>query len=275
MDVLTSGQKVMPTTTLTIHTAKRLSVPTKYFQLYYVWSSGTIVILRAYTHDQRFKRYYKHVPALVDGVLTDPGAIPNGMKIISSNAIRRNFTLPVPDPPLPWAGGDATQEALEQKAIGFNYLGGKAPEASLYRYYLPDKAFLDTNCPGGLLFEVLFPICWNGKDLESSDFKSHVAYSDAGAGGGNCPLGFNHVINQIFLETFYNVAVFKDRNGFFAFANGDPTGYGGHGNVFTAWEEGILAAATEQCGPITPGSPGADGITANCPVFDMNPVVDQ
>jgi len=168
--------------------------------------------------------YYKYVPALVDGILKNPEAIPNGMKMISGNAMRRNFSLAIPDPPQPWSGEDATQDALEQKAIGFNCLGGTVTEASLYRHYLPDKAFLDANCPGGLRFEVLFPICWNGKDLESSDFKSHVAYSDAGLGGGNCPSGFDYVINQIFLETYYDVAVFKRKDGFFTFANGDPTG---------------------------------------------------
>ena len=161
----------------------------------------------------------------MNGILTNPEAIPNGMKMISGNAMRRNFSLPVPDPPLPWSGEDVTQTALEQKAIGFNCLNyGRPPEASLYRHYLPDKAFLDANCPDGLRFEVLFPICWNGKDLESSDFKSHVVYSDAGLGGGNCPPGFDHVINQIFFETFYDVAAFKDKDGFFTLANGDPTG---------------------------------------------------
>ena len=218
------------------------------------------------------------------------------MKMISGDAMRRNFSLAIPDPPQPWYGENATQDALEQKAIGFNCLGTKPPEPSLSRHYLPDKAFLDANCPAGLRFEVLFPICWNGNDLESSDFKSHVAYSDAGLGGGNCPPGFRHVINQIFFETVYHTAAFNSKDGFFAFANGDPTGtsqipfhiletqtylrftqigYGGHGDVFIAWEEGILGNATEQCGPINPGSPGADGITANCPIFDMNPVVNQ
>ena len=37
-------------------------------------------------------------------------------------------------------------------------------------------------------------------------------------------------------------------------------------------KKGILAAATEKC--IVPGSPGADGVTANCPVFDINPAID-
>ena len=146
------------------------------------------------------------------------------MKMISGDAMRRNFSFVVPDPPQSWSGEDATQDALEQKAIGFNCLGSTAPEASLYRHYLPDKAFLDANSPDGLRFEVLFPICWNDKDLDSLDFKSHVAYSDAGLGGGNCPPGFDHVINQIFLETFYDVAIFKGKDGFFTFANGDPTG---------------------------------------------------
>lgn len=89
---------------------------------------------------------------------------------------------------------------------------------------MPNKTYLDQNCPDGLRLEVLFPICWNGEDLDSHDHKSHLAYSDAGANGGNCPEGYDHVINQIMMETYYPVGKYKDREGYFVLGNGDPTG---------------------------------------------------
>ena len=145
--------------------------------------------------------------------------------MVSGDTWRRNFTLQVPDPPLPWSGDDTTQDALAQKAVGFNCLNyAKAPEGSLQRHFLPSKSYLDANCTDGVRMEVLFPICWNGKDLDSPDFKSHVAYSDAGLNGGNCPRGFDVVINQLFFETIYPVQNYKDRSGYFSFANGDPLG---------------------------------------------------
>ena len=179
--------------------------------------------------------------------------------------------MPVPDPPLPWTSDDATQEALQQKAIGFNCLNyEKTPEGTLQRHFLPDKNFLETECPDGIRLEVLFPICWNGQDLtsSSSNFTSHVAYSDAGANGGNCPQGYDVVINQLLFETIYPTQNFVGKNGFYTLANGDPTGYGYHGDAFIAWEGDTQQEATEQCGSSTSG-PGANGIPSQCPVFDI------
>jgi hypothetical protein len=169
--------------------------------------------------------YYKYVPVFIDGVYTMPEAIPFGFTMTSGNPYRRNFTLPVPDPPLPWTGEDATQDALHQKAIGFNCLNYNAPpEGSLYRHFLPEKSYIDANCPDGLRLELLFPQCWDGVNLDSPDHQSHVAFPDAMLNGGNCPPGFPKNLNQIFFETIYDVATFKDQDGIFALSNGDPTG---------------------------------------------------
>ena len=170
--------------------------------------------------------YYKYTPLYVNGVLTQPSAMPNGLQMISGDPYQRNFTYPIPDPPQPWTGADATQQALAQKAIGFNCLNYAATaEASLYRHFMPTKDYIDANCPDGLRLELLFPQCWNGKDLTSPDFKSHMAFPDALLGGGRCPDGFPNVINQIFFETIYDVAQFKNQpGGQFVLSPGDPTG---------------------------------------------------
>jgi hypothetical protein len=202
----------------------------------------------------------------VNGVHTFPTDTPNGLSMISGNSFRRDFTLAVPDPPLPWSGGDATQDALAQKAVGFNCLGGAVVEGSLYRHFLPTKSWLEANCPAGLRLELLFPICWNGADLDPPDHKSHVAYSDAGLNGGNCPAGFDTVINQLFYETTFDTNHFKGQDGIFALANGDPTGYGYHGDVIVAWEVGVLEQANTQCGPDALSHVGVD---SQCPVFDI------
>ena len=168
--------------------------------------------------------YYKYTPCYINGVLTYPSAMPNGLTMISGDTYQRNFTYPIPDPPMPWSGADVTQEALRQKAVGFNCLNyAKTPEASLYRHFMPTKEYIDANCVDGLRLELLFPQCWNGS-LDSADHKSHLAFPDHSIDGGACPEGYDQLINQIFYETIFNTAAFADQTGSFVLANGDPTG---------------------------------------------------
>lgn len=169
--------------------------------------------------------YYKHTQLFVKGTLTPPSAAPNGLKIISGDTNQRNFTYPIPDPPMPWSGNDMTQAALQQKAIGFNCLNYQTtPEPSLYRHFMPSKDYLDAHCPDGIRLELLFPQCWNGVDLDTPDHKSHMAFPSSGINGGACPDGFPKVISQIFYETYYYTFNFKDQAGEFVLSNGDPTG---------------------------------------------------
>ena len=101
-------------------------------------------------------------------------AFPNNFRMLAGDTFQRNFSLPIPDPPKSdWKGDQLTQSSLRQKAIGFNCLNYHADaEPSLYRHYLPNKAFLDAHCKDGLRFEIMFPSCWNGKDVDSPDHKS-------------------------------------------------------------------------------------------------------
>lgn len=64
--------------------------------------------------------------------------------MIAGETKRRQFDLPVPDPPKSeWTKEDKTQKALRQKALGFNCLNyAKQPEPTLFRHFMPDKAYL-------------------------------------------------------------------------------------------------------------------------------------
>lgn len=236
-------------------------------QLYFQNKNGSTMIVPEVANHLT---YYKYTPVYNDnGTLMLPEALPNDLRIISGDKLRRNFTLAVPDPPRPWSGKDATQDALAQKAIGFNCLNyaGKA-EDTLYRHFLPDKNYLETQCPDGIRMEILFPQCWNGK-LDSDDHQSHMAFPDAGIDGGKCPKGYDHNIMQILFETIYPTKMFTGVDGTYALSTGDATGYSYHGDILVAWEEGVLQQALDQCGSDTTG-PGKDGITQNCPVFKIN-----
>ncbi|KAJ5688885.1 hypothetical protein N7462_003277, partial [Penicillium macrosclerotiorum] len=190
-------------------------------------------------------------------------AFPNNFRMLAGDPFQRNFTWPVPDPPKSsWSGAQVSQKALRQKALGFNCLNyAAAAEASLYRHYMPNKTYLDEHCTDGLRLELMFPSCWNGKDVDSDDHKSHVAYPDL-VMTGTCPEGYETQLVSLFYETIWNTYAFKDVDGYFALANGDPTGYGYHGDFMYGWEEGVLQDAVDTC-------TSATGEVDDCGVFDI------
>ncbi|KAH0564959.1 hypothetical protein GP486_001653 [Trichoglossum hirsutum] len=176
-------------------------------------------------------------------------AFPRGFQMIAGDTRQRNFTWPVPDPPKSsWSGDQVSQKALSQKAIGFNCLdyNRDPPEPALFRHFLPDKSYLDANCINGVRFEIMFPSCWNGKDADSPDHKSHVAYPNL-VNTGDCPDGFTHQLPGLFYETIWNTYAFKDKTGTFVISNGDPTGYGYHGDFITGWDPDFLQSAVTNC----------------------------
>jgi hypothetical protein len=154
-------------------------------------------------------------------------AFPKYFEMISGDTNQRNFSnYPVPDiDKSNWnVAPYNTQAFLRQAALGFNCLNyAKAAEPSLYRHFLPDKAYLDANCAQGVRFELAFPSCWNGKDTTSKDKKSHVAFPSETI-TGDCPPGFETRLPGLFYETIWNTNAFKGVDGVFVLANGDTTG---------------------------------------------------
>lgn len=152
--------------------------------------------------------------------------------MIAGNSTRRTYNVAndsylLPDPgQSEWAAlNQTTQSDLSQRALGFNCLDyAKAVhEGSLYRHYLPDKDYLDANCVNGVRFEIMFPSCWNGKDLDSPDHKSHVAYPDL-VMQGYCPAGYDVRLPGLFYETIWETDTFKGSSGEFVISNGDIQG---------------------------------------------------
>ncbi|KAJ5198923.1 hypothetical protein N7472_004127 [Penicillium cf. griseofulvum] len=199
----------------------------------------------------------------------DIHAFPDDFRMLAGDPFQRNFTWPVPDPPKSeWTGDQASQKALRQKAIGFNCLNyEKAPEDSLHRHHMPDKAYLDAHCTDGIRFELMFPSCWNGKDADSHDHKSHVAYPSL-VMDGTCPEGFETRLVSLFYETIWDTYAFKGVEGYFALANGDPTGYGYHGDFMNAWDDGVLQKAIETC-------TSDSGVVEECGVFTVQSEDEQ
>jgi len=96
--------------------------------------------------------------------------------------------------------------------------------------------------------EVYFPSCWDGKNLDTPDHKSHVSYPAIGNyNGGVCPMSHPVALFSIFYEFFFDVSGYPNDKRF-AFANGDPTGYGFHGDFIMGWtDRALLQTAHRDC----------------------------
>ncbi|KAL5093022.1 hypothetical protein HDV62DRAFT_230226 [Trichoderma sp. SZMC 28011] len=198
-------------------------------------------------------------------------AFPTNFRMVAGDTSRRTYTAGDPTQPDPakslWASlGQTTQEVLAQRAIGFNCLNyAKAPEGTLYRHFMPDKAYLDANCADGIRFEIMFPSCWKGGDAtDSANHKDHVAFPDL-VMTGNCPEGYPERLPSMLFEIIWNTNAYAGRDGQFVMSNGDVTGYGLHGDFIMGWEEDFLQQAVNTCTNLS-------GLIEDCPLFN---IVDQ
>ncbi|KAN0087269.1 protein of unknown function (DUF1996) domain containing protein [Elaphomyces granulatus] len=176
-------------------------------------------------------------------------AFPEGFRMLAGNPWQRNFT------------GDFAGQAISFNCL--DYTGPAVPETN---------GFPSKNCPNGLRAQVFFPSCWDGKNLDSPDHKSHVAYPASGAyNDGPCPSTHPVHLISLFYEVIWQTNLYASdwygSNQPFAFANGDPTGYGLHGDFINGWDVNVLQTAVDDCLNLS-------GNIADCKTPDGNQVFD-
>ena len=109
----------------------------------------------------------------------------------------------------------------------------------------PEGQILPTvNCPDGVRAQVYFPQCWDGKNLDSEDHKSHMAYP-SNYNGGECPDTHPVPMMGLFYEFLYGTGDFDfwtpdGAQQPFVFSMGDVTGRGFHGDFVSGWDVNIL-----------------------------------
>ncbi|KAG8809047.1 hypothetical protein FRC17_003637 [Serendipita sp. 399] len=180
--------------------------------VYYRNRDGTFQLLKS-----SYTVYYLHRGS-------NQRAFPAGFRMIAGSAVKNTLN----------------QNNAADQAINFHCLG---PNTETLQF--PDQPCQDVR--GEHSVQIMFPSCWNGRDLTSANFRDHVAYPVDGKEGDTCP--GTHPVR--FMTLFFEHIIYmKDIDwypGSLVLANGDNVGWSSHADFVNGWSVDQLQQAIDQC----------------------------
>jgi len=142
--------------------------------------------------------------------------------------------------------GDPTNSKPGSPGVRFKCIGGPNNSNDQYGSAIP-------NCDAGAVVyqEVFFPQCWDGRNLDSPDHKSHMSYVVQVNGAYACPSTHPVALPQVTFNIIYTVqtpgAAKAWRLSSDTYDASLPGGYSSHGDWFNGWKKDISDAWNARC----------------------------
>jgi hypothetical protein len=189
------------------------------------------------------------VPTMIDTASGKP-IVPD----VAGIYYKQGYTLNPPTiiQPLPaglrMIAGDPTNSSPGSQVALFKCIGGPNNSNDHYGSSIP-------NCDAGAqVYQVIvFPQCWDGKNLDSPDHKSHMSYVVVAPGGSGyaCPSSHPVALPEITFNVIYTVqtpnAALAWRLSSDTYDRSLPAGYSSHADWFNGWEKPISDAWATGC----------------------------
>ena len=172
------------------------------------------------------------IPTLYEG---DRAVEPEGMIVYYGSRIDQpSATVPFPQGFRMIAGDAKAQTPTPAGSTGQFWCSGEGGEIG---------RSADGNWPvcapkAHLTHQLVFPDCWDGKNLDSPDHKSHVAYTYTGQCSGAYPVAIPNVSFVFSYPTSGSAAGFR-------LASGMASSI--HGDFFNAWDNAALGQRVMDC----------------------------
>jgi hypothetical protein len=178
--------------------------------------------------------------------LTDPRNVdvpPLGLKVVQGKASGN------PSKPQTNSGVPITGDLGKDRILGW------ANSASFYRWNCTDtsqkgKPYIPQDCSPGSVLElsISFPVCWNGRDLDSTDHLSHMANPNSGV----CPASHPVPLPTLTLNIEWKVPQGGTRgwhlsSDMYTISDQTPGGYSTHADWFNGWDRVVFQRFNNNC----------------------------
>ncbi|KAF8519603.1 hypothetical protein BU17DRAFT_89721 [Hysterangium stoloniferum] len=196
--------------------------------MYFQWKNGSFTSSANILNLTTTSSYYLYPSNVPAGTVT---AFPDDFRMISGDPTLRTYNA-----------SSFAQQAISFLCLDFN-------GASTKHTGLP----VGVSCPSGIRAQINFPSCWDGKNVDSANHKSHVAFPSGGPDSGSCSdPKFPVTLPRIFIEVYWGTNNFNAQEAMnpqqpFVLAQGDGTGYGHHADYFNGWAPGVLQNVVDKC----------------------------
>ncbi|MBD8527896.1 DUF1996 domain-containing protein [Pseudomarimonas arenosa] len=176
-----------------------------------------------------------------------------------SAAVDNLASIQAPPPGLSIIAGRATaniDSAQASTVARWHCQSWNASDASNpdFRAFIPE-----CQVPDRLRFDLFFPSCWNGVDLDSPDHQSHMAYPETVAGVTRCPASHPVALPRVTYHYAFPVRPenvdpasnstrgWRLASDAYTVSSTEPGGYSLHGDWMNGWHVEVMQALIDNC----------------------------